>query len=306
MTQEVTRDDILAAAVRIAPHVRRTPTLDLGNAISPNWSLALKLDHLQVTGSFKARGAFNALLTDGGGEPVVAASGGNFGKAVAFAAHELALPATIFVPESSPSEKIESIARYGATVNVVDGYYDQALAASREFAQEHGGRIVHAFDQHAVVAGQGTVGLEVGDQIPERSSILVPVGGGGLIGGVASWFREDCRVVAVEPERCPTLFSARAASQPVEVDVGGIAVSSLGARKIGEQSWAADKWIDSSVLVAEGAIVESQQWLWDQCRLHVEPAGAVALAGLRSGTFVPEDGEVVVALITGANLAAFG
>ncbi len=302
MPDPIERTDIEAAADRIEGFVRLTPTIDLGNIFSDDWKLLLKLDNLQVTGSFKARGAFNVLLS-ARPEAVIAASGGNFGKAVAYAAERLGIPATIFVPASSPKEKTDAIARYGADVRVIDGYYYDALAASQQYAEVTGHFVAHAYDQPEVMAGQGTVAYEIGRQVDGVSLVLTAVGGGGLIGGTASWFRDEVDVIGVESELCPTLHAARAHGAPIEVEVGGIAASSLGARKLGAHPWAANHWIASSVLVSDASILNAQEWLWDQCRLWVEPASGTTIAALRDGHVKPTPGEVVVAVLSGANLA---
>lgn len=302
MPQPIERSDIEAAAKRIAGFVRLTPTIDLGSILSDDWKLVLKLETLQVTGAFKVRGAFNVLLS-ARPEAVIAASGGNFGKAVAYAAECLGIPATIFVPASSPKEKTDAIARFGADVRVVDGYYYDALAASQKHADATGHYVAHAYDQREVMAGQGTVAHEIGGQVDGVTSVLVAVGGGGLIGGTASWFRGEVDVIGVESELCPTLHTARAHGAPTEVEVGGIAASSLGARKLGEHPWTANQWIERSVLVDDRSIVAAQEWLWDQCRLWVEPASATTIAALRDGQIRPASGDVVVAVLSGANLA---
>lgn len=303
MAREVTRLEIEAAANRIGSHIRRTPTIDVGNLMSADFSLTLKLEHLQVTGSFKPRGAF-ALLTAGdiGVGGIAAASGGNFGLAVAYAANRLGHHATIFVPETSPQEKIGLISRYGAEVRVVPGYYDDALASSRRFVEETGAFEAHAYDQPEVMAGQGTLGAEIVYQTPTVDVIVVAVGGGGLIGGIASWCQGDVKVVAVEPERCASLHASLQAGRQVDVEVGGIAASSLGARSIGDHPWLARKWIDTSVLVDDDAIAAAQRWLWAELRLVVEPAAATTLAALRTGAYRPEPGANVVALLSGGNV----
>ncbi len=302
MPPEVTRDDIIAAAGRIAGHVRRTPVIELGGVAGDDFTLSLKLESLQRTGSFKLRGAFSSLtaaeIPESG---VVAASGGNFGLAVACAAGALGCPATIFVPETSPQEKIGRIAAYGADVRHVEGFYPEALQAARAWAEKSGAFQTHAYDQPEVVAGQGTCGREVFDDLPNAHTVIVAVGGGGLIAGVASWIREDARVVAVEPELCPSLYEARRAGEPVEVGIGGIAASSLGTYRIGDHCWAANKWIDDSVLVSDPQIVDAQRWLWETCRMVAEPGAAATIAALRSGAYRPSNGESVVAVISGAN-----
>lgn len=249
------------------------------------------------------RGAFNLLKSHDVSTGVVAASGGNFGKAVAYAARELAVPAVIFVPDTSPQEKIGQIAKYGAEVHVVDGYYDDALAASHEYVEGKGGYFAHAYDQAEVMAGQGTLGRELVSQVSNVSTILVAVGGGGLIGGIASWVRDDVRLVAVEPVGCPSLHEARKAGGPVIAPVGGVASSSLGAAKVGDHTWVANRWIDESVLVDDDAILEAQRWLWENSRLWVEPAAASTIAALLTGTVEPGPDETVVAVLSGANVA---
>lgn len=299
---EVTPADIEAAATRVAGHVRRTPVLDLGDAMGRGFDLILKLEHLQVTGSFKARGAFSLMTTlqrtDGG---VVAASGGNFGAAVAHAGSQLGMRTTIFVPETSPREKIDRIRLHGADVRVVAGYYDDARREAEGFAAETGATQAHAYDQSDVVAGQGTVAVEIEDQA-DPDLVLVAVGGGGLIAGVASWLRDRSVIVAVEPERCDSFRAALVAGHPVEVDVSGVAASSLGARQVGSHAWAVRSWIDRSILVTDEAIIEAQRWIWSTVRLVVEPAAAATVAALRTEAMVPESGSRVVAVISGGNV----
>lgn len=276
--------------------------MDLGNEVSDDYTLVLKLEHLQVTGSFKPRGAFSVLTSvDVPDSGVVAASGGNFGIAVAHATARLAQQATIFVPETSPAEKIDRIGAYGADVRVIPGYYDEARESAEEFALATGAFQAHAYDQHQVVAGQGTLARELEAQT-EPDTVLCAVGGGGLIGGIASWFRSQTTVVAVEPERCAGYHAALAAGRPVEVDVSGVAASSLGARAIGRHAWRAREWIGESVLVTDQAIVEAQHWLWAQARLAVEPAAASTVAALRCGVYHPQPGAKVVAVLSGGNV----
>lgn len=276
--------------------------LDVGAGMSRDYRLFLKLDSMQPTGSFKARGAFSALTSARWpDEGVVAASGGNFGLALAHAATTLGLTATIFVPDSSPEEKVGRIADLGARVEIIPGHYEEALRASREWADESGAVEIHAYDQPAVVAGQGTCAREIMSQVPGVTSILVAVGGGGLIGGIASWARHDVEVIGVEPELCPTLHEARAAGGPVDVPVGGVAVSSLGATRLGHIAWEANLWVDDAVLVTDEAILEAQAWLWETCRVLAEPAACAPLAALATGAHSPEPGEIVVAVVSGAN-----
>jgi threonine dehydratase len=302
VTTEVTRDHIVAAAERIESHIRRTPLFDLGDVHNAGYRLSLKLENMQRTGSFKARGAFSLLTNTNVPEAgIAAASGGNFGLAIACAARDLGHRATLFVPETSPQEKIGRIASYGADVRVVSGFYSEALEAATMWANDSGAFQAHAYDQADVVAGQGTCGMECLDDSAGVDTVLVPVGGGGLIAGISSWVRDEVRVVAVEPELCPTLYEARRAGEPVDVEVGGIAVSSLGASRIGEHAWIANRWIEEAVLVSESQIVEAQRWLWETCRVVAEPAAATTVAALATGAYFPERGERIVAVISGAN-----
>lgn len=302
MVSEVTPREIEKAAERIESHVRRTPVLELGNAVSDEFSLTLKLEHLQVTGSFKPRGAFSLLtsgeIPDAG---VVAASGGNFGIAVAYAATRLGHRATIFVPATSPAEKIDRIGVHGADVRVIPGYYDEARAASEEFAEDTGAFQAHAYDQHEVVAGQGTLARELERQA-DFDVVLAAVGGGGLIGGIASWFRDRKTVVSAEPELCASFRAALDAGHRVEIEVSGLAASSLGARSVGEHLWNARAWIDGSALVNDEEIIEAQRWLWSETRLAVEPAAATTVAALRTRAFRPDPGSRVVAILSGGNV----
>jgi threonine dehydratase len=300
----VSRTDIESAAQRIHGHVRRTPSMSLEpGALRAGDRVSLKLELFQHAGSFKPRGAFNRILSaDVPAAGVIAASGGNFGIAVAYAARELGHPAEVFVPETSPAAKIERLGRLGATVRLIPGYYADALAACEERARSSGALFMHAYDQPEIVAGAGTVGRELAEEVPSATTVLVAVGGGGLIGGIASWFRGDVRVVAVEPERCPTLTAALAAGEPVDVEVGGVAADSLGARRIGCIALeAASSFVEGVVLLQDEAIVDAQRRLWSDLRLVAEPGGAAAVAALTSGRYVSEPGEHVVALVCGAN-----
>lgn len=296
-----TRADIKTAAQRVADHIRHTPTLELGPAFGVE-EVTLKLDLLQPTGSFKVRGAFNRLLAaDPRPERVVAASGGNFGLAVAYAARTIGIVADIFVPASSPEAKISRLREQGAEVHVIDGFYADALAASQEFLRSNDALVAHAYDQFDVVAGQGTCGLEMSQQVPDADVVLVAVGGGGLIGGIASWYRGDTRVIGVETHGTATLHSARAAGGPVDVDVGGVAADSLGSKRLGDIAWEANRWIDDVVLVTDDAVRAAQRALWDECRLIAEPGAATTIAALLSGAYPARPGEKVLALVCGAN-----
>jgi threonine dehydratase len=265
--------------------------------------LTLKLELTQHTGSFKPRGAFSKLLaSEVPPAGVIAASGGNFGLAVAYAAHTLGHRAEVFVPSTSPRVKAERIAASGAEVRVVDGYYDQALAASRARAEETGALVMHAYDQPEVVAGQGTLAAELSEQVPDADTVLVAIGGGGLIGGVAAWYEGRTRVIGVEPEASRCMTAALEAGRPVEVEVGGYAADSLGAALAGEIAFAiVSRWVERVVLVPDDAIREAQRRLWDAVRIFAEPGGATSLAALLSGAYVPEPNEHVVALVCGAN-----
>jgi len=298
------RAAIAAAAERIAGYVRRTPVLRLGSAdLGLGRPLALKLELLQHAGSFKPRGAFNRLLAaprPRGG--VIAASGGNHGAAVAFAARTLGIAAEVFVPVPTPAVKADRIARYGARVVRDGASYAEALRACRSRREETGALEIHAYDDSDVIAGQGTVGREFEADAPELTHVLVAVGGGGLIGGVAAWYAGSAQVIGVEPEACPALHEARRAGRPVPVAVGGLAADSLGARQVGELVFPiAAAHVAASLLVPDAAIRAAQRVLWDRLRVLAEPGGATALAALLSGAFTaPADARVGV-LVCGAN-----
>jgi threonine dehydratase len=286
--------EIEEAAARIAPYVRRTPTIELSPGVE------LKLEFLQVTGSFKPRGMFNKMLSsavpDAG---VVAASGGNAGLAVAYAAGRLGHRAEIFVPEGAPVVKVARIESYGALVHRAGATYADAAEASVAHAEATGAMTIHAYDQPEVVAGAGTIGLE----LPPVDTVLVAVGGGGLIAGIASWFAGRVRVVAVEPEGSPTLAAAVAAGRPVDVDAGGVASDSLGARRIGALAWEQVMLghITGNVVLPGDAVLAARQELWSALRIAAEPGGAAALAALSSGAYVPSPGERVCVIVCGAN-----
>jgi threonine dehydratase len=299
-----TRNEIATAAARIAGHVRHTPLLrvtgaDLGLA----FPVALKLELLQHTGSFKPRGAFNRLLSVELPTPgVIAASGGNHGAAVAYAARALGVTAEIYVPELTPPTKVQRIASYGARVLQGGETYAEALAASRLRQLETGALEVHAYDQPEVLAGQGTVGREFEMDAPDLTHVLVATGGGGLIGGIAAWYAGSAAVISVEPEGCPGLHDALRAGQPVAAPVGGLAADSLGARQVGALMFPiAACHVAAAVLVTDQAIEAAQRLLWDRLRLIAEPGGATALAALLSGAFVPPAGARVGVLVCGAN-----
>jgi threonine dehydratase len=268
--------------------------------------LSLKLEFLQQSGTFKARGAFtNLLKREGEEEGVVAASGGNHGAAVAFAAQKLGFSARIYVPATATPAKIDRIRSYGAEVVVGGERYKDAYAASQDWVRDSGGQFVHAYDQPETLMGQGTTALEWRRQTPNLDTVLIAVGGGGLIGGMAAYFAGSVKVVGVEPELCPTLRAALEAGHPVDVPVGGIAADSLGGPRIGELCFAvAQQHIAGSVLVSDAAIAEAQKALWERLRVAVEPGGAAAMAALLSGAYRPASGERVGVLLCGANTGA--
>jgi threonine dehydratase len=296
----IDRKSIGAAAERIAPYVRRTPVL---RGAFADLAVTLKLELLQHAGSFKPRGAFNRLLSTGAPEAgVIAASGGNHGAAVAYAARTLSLPAEIFVPAGTPAAKVARIASYGARVVQGGSSYAEALLASRERQASTGALEIHAYDHEDVVAGQGTVGREFEQDAPELTHILVAAGGGGLIGGIAAWYAGSAQIVSVEPEGCPALYNALLAGQPVNAPVGGLAADSLGARQAGGLMFPlAQRFVERAVLVPDDAILAAQRMLWDRFRLVAEAGGATAAAALLSGRFVPPAGARVGLVLCGAN-----
>jgi threonine dehydratase len=303
----ITRERIAAAHQRIGPYVRRTPVVRLTGAdfgLDP-FPLALKLESLQHSGSFKARGAFASLLgREVPSAGVAAASGGNHGAAVAYAAMRLGIPAKIFVPRISSPAKIARIRGYGADLVVGGERYADALEASERWVAESGALAVHAYDQETTLLGQGTVGAELEGQLPELDSLLVAVGGGGLIGGIAAWYAGRVRVVAVEPEAAPTLARALEAGRPVDVAVGGVAADSLGARRVGALMFPiAREHVERVALVPDAAIRDAQAALWDSLRLVAEPGAAAALAALLSGAYRPAPGERVGVVLCGGNWA---
>jgi threonine dehydratase len=299
----VTPQHIDAAAALIEPHVRRTPVLFVGAELGCPSDTALKLELLQHTGSFKARGAFCRMLrADIPASGVIAASGGNHGAAVAFAARELGVRAEVFVPSSSPVLKRERIASFGAAVTVVDGLYDDAQAASEARQQVTGALAVHPFDHADVVAGQGTMSRELETQVPQLDTLLVAVGGGGFAAGQAAWWQSRIKVVTVEPESSRCLFEARRAGRPVEVSVSGRAADSLGAKQLGAVAWSVvEHHVADAVVVTDDDIADAQRAAWQWLRLVVEPGGAAALAALRCGAYRPAPGERVAVALCGSN-----
>ena len=266
-------------------------------------SIVAKLELLQHTGSFKPRGAFNKLLSsDVPPAGVIAASGGNFGSAVAYAAREAGVPAEIFIPSTSPETKVARVRGYGAAVTIVDGYYAEAQAALAERQVETGALMMHPFDQPEVIAGQGTIGIELDEQVPDLDTVLVAIGGGGLIAGIAAWFARRVRVVGVEPVGCATMTAALAAGEPVVGEVGGIAADSLGSARVGDHVFPIVRdQVDRVVLVEDEVIRGAQRALWEDARIVAEPGGAAAFAALRSGAYRPEEGERVCVLVSGGN-----
>ncbi|WP_413764623.1 threonine/serine dehydratase [Variovorax sp. Varisp41] len=281
----------------------KLPAAALGVA-APGAEVWLKLEHLQVSGSFKARGMMNRLLANPIPESgVIVASGGNAGIATAAAARALGVRCEVYLPGVSPEAKRARLRALGAEVVVVGQLYPDALAACLARQAETGALLTHAYDQPEVVAGAGTLGREIEAEGGLPDAVLVSVGGGGLIGGLAGWFEQRARVIALEPEGAPTLFRAREAGAPVDVEVGGIAADSLGARRIGAIAWdIAQRHVADALLLSDEAIRAAQQWLWKEMKLAVEPAAALPLAALQTGAYVPRAGEKVCLIVCGANV----
>jgi threonine dehydratase len=300
----VSRADIAAAASRIDRYVRRTPLLRVAGAeFGLPFPVCLKLELLQHSGSFKPRGAFNRLLSAQlPASGVIAASGGNHGAAVAYAARALGVSAEIFVPTLTPAPKVARIASYNARVVQTGDTYADALLASRGRQAETGALEVHAYDHADVLSGQGTVARELEHDAPELTHVLVATGGGGLIGGMAAWYAGAVQVISIEPESCPALHDALHAGKPVDAPVGGIAADSLGARQVGRLMFEiAQRFVTDALLVPDAAIVAAQHALWEHCRLIAEPGGATALAALLSGVFIPPEAARVGVLVCGGN-----
>ena len=292
----------------IRPYIRRTPVVEADGADFGllRMPLALKLELLQHAGSFKTRGAFaNLLLRTVPETGVVAASGGNHGAAVAYTAMKLGKPARIFVPSVASPAKMDRIRGYGAELVVHGERYAEALAASEEWVAQSGALPVHAYEQIETLLGQGSVGLEFEEQAPDCDTLLVAVGGGGLIGGIAAWFAGRRRVIGVEPEAAPTLTRALEAGRPVDSPAGGIAADSLAPKRVGELMFPiAQKYVERVVLVSDDAIRQAQRTLWDVMRIVAEPGGAAALAALLSGQYRPRPNERVGVLVCGGNTTA--
>ena len=302
------RSQIAAVEKIIRPHVRRTPILEAAGADFrlDSISLILKLEFLQHAGSFKARGAFANLLTrEVPKAGVVAASGGNHGVAVAFAAGKLSVPAKIFVPAVASPEKIDRIRRSGADLVVVGERYADALAASEAWTAQSGAMPIHAYDQLETLLGQGSVGLELQQQCPRLDTLLVAVGGGGLIGGVAAWYAGKIKLIGVEPEAAPTLANALRAGRPVDSPAGGIAADSLAPKRVGELMFpVAQKYVEKVILVRDDEITQAQEALWSVLRVVTEPGGAAAFAALLARRYQPASGERVGVLLCGGNTTA--
>jgi threonine dehydratase len=304
----ITRERIAQTERLIRPYIRHTPVArvdlaDFGLGARP---VDLKLELFQHSGSFKARGAFTNLLTRAAAPAgVVAASGGNHGAAVAYAAMRLGVPATIFTPSITAAAKAERIRRYGADLVIGGDRYADALAASEIFAKERGMLTIHAFDQPETLIGQGTLGLEIGEDLPEIDTLFVAVGGGGLIGGIAAWFAGRIKIVAVEPEAAPTLYKAFEAGRPVDAEAGGIAADSLAPKRVGELMFPiARSFVDRSILVSDDEILMAQRALWQNVQIAAEPGGAAAFAALLSGKYAPAPDERIAILICGGNTTA--
>ena len=304
----IDRQQIATTYQLIRPYIRRTPVVEIAgedfglDAVS----VILKLELLQHAGSFKPRGAFaNLLMREVPEAGVVAASGGNHGAAVAFAARKLGKPAKIFVPSVASPAKIARIRGYGADLVITGERYDEALAASQSWAAQSGAMAVHAYDQVETILGQGSVGLEFEEQDPALDTLLVAVGGGGLIGGIAAWYAGRIKLIGVEPEAAPTLFKALEAGHPVDSEAGGIAADSLGGGRAGELIFPiAQNFVDSVRLVSDQAIQAAQRALWDVLRVAAEPGGAAALAALLSRRYQAKPGERVGVLVCGGNTGA--
>jgi threonine dehydratase len=298
----ITREAITRAATRIANHVRRTPVVSV-TVEGVELPITLKLELLQHAGSFKSRGAFNTLLQASvGAGGVATASGGNHGAAVAYASKQLGHRAKIFVPEISSPAKVARIASYGAEVVQKGANYSEALALCEAWIAESGATSVHAYDAEATLEGQGTLGRELEAQAPGIDTLLVAVGGGGLIGGIAAWYQSGVKIVGVEPQTCNTLHAAMAAGERVAVKPSGLATDSLGASTVGKLMFEIAKdHIAQVTLISDDDIRNAQRHLWREMQLVTEPGGAAAFAALLSGAYKPEKDERVGVVVCGAN-----
>jgi threonine dehydratase len=308
MPAEITSSRIAKTYQTIRPHIRRTPVVEVDGSDFglDGITLVFKLESLQHSGSFKARGAFTNLLTrEVPAAGVVAASGGNHGTAVAFAAMKLKKPARIFVPEVASPTKLERIREYGADLVVTGERYADALAVSEVWTAQSGALAVHAYDQVETLLGQATVGLEFEEQYPHLDSLIVAVGGGGLIGGIASWYSSRINLIGVEPEAAPTLTRALEAGRPVDAEAGGIAADSLAPKRVGEMMFPiAQAHVQKVLLVSDDAIQDAQKALWKVLRVVAEPGGAAAFAALLSRRYQPRPRERVGVLVCGGNTTA--
>jgi threonine dehydratase len=303
----IEREQIMAAHAVIGPYIRRTPVVELqGPDVGLQAEITLKLELLQHTGSFKARGAFaNLLLRTVPESGVVAASGGNHGAAVAYAARKLGVPARIYIPRIASPAKIERIKSYGAELVIGGEDYGDALQESETWAADTGALQVHAFDQEETLCGQGTVGAELQDQAPRLETVLIPVGGGGLLGGVAAWYGKSVRLVGIEPQQSPTLTRALEAGRPVDAEARGIAADSLAPRRVGELVFPiVQQYVERVILVSDDDIRSAQAALWSLCRIVAEPGGATAFSALLTGKYRPASGERVGVVVSGGNTVA--
>ena len=304
----ISREQIQQTENVIRPHIRRTPIVEVDGAdFGLDWiKIVFKLELFQHSGSFKARGAFTNIVTrEVPPVGVVAASGGNHGAAVAFAAMKLRKPATIFVPSVAAATKLDRIRSYGAELVITGDRYAESLEASEAWTAKSGALPIHAYEGNETLLGQGTLGLELEEQDPKLDSLLVAVGGGGLIGGVAAWYQDRLKMIAVEPFEAPTLERALSAGRPVDAPAGGIAADSLAPRQVGQQMFPiAEKYVREVVLVTDEEIIEAQKKLWQSVRIVAEPGGAAAFAGLLSGRYKTKPGERVGVIVCGGNTNA--
>ena len=296
------RTAITQAAKRIAPFIRKTPVMDI---IVPGIDkpVCLKLELFQHTGSFKPRGAFNNLvgakITKAG---IAAASGGNHGAAVAYAAKTLGIAARIFVPTISSPAKVARIAGYGATIVQEGANYQAAVGLCQDYVRESGAMNIHAYDMETTLAGQGTLARELDEQAPDLDKILVAVGGGGLIGGIATWYQSKSKVIGIEPETCNCLSAALAAGNTININPAGLAADSLGASSAGSLMFPiAQKYVSHVALVSDADIRNAQRYLWTNAQIVTEPGGAAAFAALLSGAYKPAKNERVGVIVCGAN-----
>jgi threonine dehydratase len=307
MTQrgDLSRERIQATERVIRPHIRRTPIVEVDGADFGLDSIRIifKLELLQHSGSFKARGALtNMLMRDVPRAGVVAASGGNHGVAIAYAAMKLQKPATIFVPSVASKTKLDRVRSYGAELVIAGDRYADSLEASEAWTTQSGAMPIHAYEGDETLLGQGTLGLEFEEQDPKLDSLLVAVGGGGLLGGVAAWYQDRLKLSSVEPMEAPTLNLALNAGRPIDSPAGGIAADSLAPRQVGKQMFPiAQQFVHSSILVSDEEIIAAQKRLWETVRVAAEPGGAAAFAGLLSGRYKPEPGERVGVIVCGGN-----